>query len=509
MNRDSAGIIGRGAWCVALGEGDPVSERGGLVERAPPYSEEAEKGVLGAVLYDPARLLPLLRGEMKLSVESFYIPAHRCVWEVITALDNTRRPVDPLTVAEELRAAGRLDDAGGAVAVDRLVDACPTAAHGEYYAQIVRDKHQARRVLTVARQAEADVYGGASAAEAVSTAMAALEEIGNSVVPGARSNAEVLDALMENWVRAKDVRQNGDEFLPGLRTPYRRLNEILGGMQPGLHFFGGKSSAGKTTLVMNICAEFLAHGHGGLMIQLDDTHEDVIGRMVSMMSGVSLPALAQGFTRHEQLEKVRDEIRPMIASMNLHVVEECADIQEARNLGRFYKAKHGIEWVVIDYVQVLDADGNPRDDERQRLGKIAKGCKRMWKELRVPVLVVSQVSKFKDSEDDGMRADMADLFGASELFHAATSVLIAKQVRQRPGKNEKLALIEQAIDETGHTKRQAVALHVPKNKHGPKDSMVMLWALLKYFRFEETRWVHDKGIWRQLTWQEEMERDGG
>jgi hypothetical protein len=119
--------------------------------------------------------------------------------------------------------------------------------------------------------------------------------------------------------------------------------------------------------------------------------------------------------------------------------------------------------------------------------------------------VVSQTSKFKDSEDDGRKADMADLFGASELFHAATSVTIIKNVRQRIEKGGPFMPVEMPLDASGYTKRLAVAAHVVKNKHGPKDTMIGFWALLKYFQFTECGAVEERGIRRQLTWEEEIE----
>jgi replicative DNA helicase len=482
-------------------------------EQVAPYSEEAERGVLGAVVLDAARVLPLLRGKMGFAAEDFYVPAHRVIWETIAEMD-ARGIVDILTITERLSSLGRLEMAGGVTALDKLVEATPTAANAEYYAELVREKTNLRRIIEAGREAvQRCMAGEMSAAEIVSRGMAELQGVADGVLEEGRSNAQVLDELLVNWTRAHDVRTLGQEHLPGLRTPYDRYNEIMGGLQPGLHFFGGKSSAGKTSLVLNICRKFLLDGHAGLMIQLDDTHEDVVGRLVAMMVSKSLPALSQGFSKHEELEQIKTEIRPLISGMPLWVVEECADVAAARALARYHKARHGIEWLVIDYVQVLEAEAGARDDERIRLGKIAAACKRMWKELRIPVIVVSQTSKFKDSEDDGMRADMSDLFGASELFHAATSVMVMKAVREKVapegGGAKVLAPIEWPIDAQGFTKRVAVAGHIVKNKHGPKDCRVHFWALLKYFKFTETGMVGEKTNRRQMTWQEEMQQGGG
>jgi len=475
--------------------------------RIPPFDEAAEMGLLGAVVLDPERVVRMLAGKIKLRPEEFYGSQHRVLWEQVSAMHAAGRHIDLLTLSSWLSDRGLTDLAGGSTYIERLVESCPTPAHAEYYAEIVREKAALRRIVDAAREVLDQAYdpGERKAQDILARAMSGMEKIGHDVLAEDRSNVEVFDDCFASWQRAHDARENGEEFMPGLVTPYRRYNEIMGGMQPGLHFFGGKSSAGKTTFVLNIIRHFLLNGHGGLMVQLDDTHEDVIGRMCAMMAGVSLPALSQGFAKRGAMTKLREEIRPIIQAMKLHVVEECVDMREAAALAHYHKGKNGIEWMVIDYVQVLDADGNPRDDERIRLGKIASACKRLWKQLRIPLMVVSQTSKFKDADDDGRRADMSDLFGASELFHAATSVMILKAIRTREGRGEPLLPLTMPIDETGHTHKQAVAGHIVKNKHGPKDCMTMLWALLKYFQVEETKTIRSGGINRQMTWEDEIE----
>lgn len=474
-------------------------------QRVPPNSEEAERAVLGAMLVDAERAIGTAI-EGGVSARSFYVPANEKIYDVMVTLHAAGRPVDLLTVGQKLKELGTLDAVGGIGYVESIVDATPTAASVHYWIEKLREKERLRAILTITQQTAEHVYrGDADAVQVLSHAMAGLDHVSSDVMADRRTNSDVVDDLMVVWTRAYETRQSGGEYLPGLRTPYRRFNEIMGGLQPGLHFIGGKSSAGKTSFVLNLCHNFLLDGHPGLIIQLDDTHEDVIGRLVAMMAGVSLPALSQGFAKRDQLEKIKTDTSAVIRAMPLHVVEECHDVKEARALARFYKARHGIKWLVIDYVQVLDADGNARDDERIRLGKIAAACKRMWKELRLPVIVVSQVAKNKDAEDDGLHADMSDLFGASELFHAATSVLILKPVRKKLERGGPLIPVEMPLDSTGHSKRQAVAGHIKKNKHGAKDCMVMFWALMRYFQFAENEMIEERGIWRQRTWDEDIE----
>ncbi len=472
--------------------------------REVPHNEEAERAVLGSLLQGGAVSVGACI-QAGVTVDSFYIPAHVTVFQKILELHSSGRPVDATTVGDRVRAANELEQVGGAMFVIDLLDDTPTSAALDYWVEQVREKERMRKLLDVCRSTAAKIYEGVgNSAEILSRAVAGFDKVSADLLREKRTNADVMDSLLSVWQRAYDMRRDGGVFLPGLETPYARFNELLGGLQPGLHFIGGKSSAGKTSFVLNICNHLLLNGRAGLIIQLDDTHEDVIGRMVSMMAGCSLPALSHGFAKRDALEKIKTDTAAAIRAMPLHVIEECADVTEMRALARYYHARHKIEWLVVDYVQVLDGD-NPRDDERIRLGKIATVCKRLWKELRIPVIVVSQVARTKDSEDTGMKADMSDLFGASELFHAATSVFILKAVRRSAGRGEPLVPVVMPFDDGNKTFFTAVAGHVVKNKHGAKDCMVMFWALLKYFKFVETNMVESGGITRQQTWEEEIE----
>ncbi len=471
-------------------------------EKVPAYSEEAERGVLGSILLDGPRVLGLL-AQAGLGEEAFYVPAHQRLFVALRTMAQQDRPIDLLTVNQFLKDAGESERTGGPQFLETLVDQTPTATHADYYTGILREKWMRRRMRVWGQQILAECDECGDGPETILSRM--LEHgngIGNELMPEQRTNAEVLDGLVQDWENAARLRKNDDEHVPGLKSPFKRMNQVLGGLQPGLHFFGGKSSAGKTALIINICDWFAHNGHPGLVIQLDDTHEDMVGRIVAMRARLSLPYLSQGFARREQLDYIRTDIRAELAQLPIHVVEECEDVVQAAALAKFHHVKHKIKWVVIDYVQVLDADGNPRDDERQRLGKIAKHLKRLWKSLRLPVLVVSQTSKFKDKEDDGRSADMSDLFGASELFHAATSVTIVKKVGDVP---------QQAVADTGndYTHRYAVAAHVVKNKHGPKDQMIYFWLTPRYFFFEETLFKGSGTNAMQMTWEEEIEHTRG
>lgn len=479
-------------------------------DRIPPYAEEAERGLLGSIWIDaqPEKVMGMAL-KAGLNSEAFYVPAHQALFAALQTMLADNLIVDLITVPEWLKARGELDRIGGVQAIEKIQEAVPTSAHAQHYIEIVKAKHKRRQMIRESQQViERCYFGTEGEDEILSEALARFTDVGSDIFGKSRNNAEVFDVLMKNWQTAHDIRNSGMDHLPGIRTGYWRMDFLMGGLQPGLHFFGGKSSAGKTALIVNL---MLYWGLGnsrmkdpprpGLVIQLDDTHEDMVGRMVSILGEISLPQLTQGFAKRDKMKMVREEIGPQVSKLPIYIEEECEDVRAACALAKYYKASKKIEWLVIDYVQVLDADGNPRDDERQRLGKIAKYLKRLWKELRIPVLVVSQTSKFKDSEDNGRKADMSDLFGASELFHAATSVTILKKITDIP---------EQPVPETenNYTMKYAVAAHLCKNKHGPKDQINHFWMIPRYFTFHETSTYGKKTNKKQRTWEEDIQAGG-
>jgi replicative DNA helicase len=135
------------------------------------FSEEGERGALGAVLQDPGRLMPLLVGKMRVSGEMFYVPRHVVIWDAVVAMWREHRPIDLLTVCDWLQARGKLEGVGGASVLDALVDATPTAAHGEYYAEQVRQKFMCRRIVEVGRDAAEACGMGTAPQEVVAEMM--------------------------------------------------------------------------------------------------------------------------------------------------------------------------------------------------------------------------------------------------------------------------------------------------------------------------------------------------
>jgi len=284
--------------------------------------------------------------------------------------------------------------------------------------------------------------------------------------------------------------------LLGLATPFGRLNELLCGIQPGLHFIAAPPNAGKTCVEGQL-SEFVASTSGPVLrIYLDDTHDDAMARSASRIGGVSLNKLQHGHIQPNDMKKIKDEVRPIIEAMPMYIREDVESVEQIAVMARLYKAKYGIVMLTVDYVQIVDVESEERLMlERDRLAFVCKKLKKLWKELRIPILVLSQVQRENYKGDSNPRmASMSELFGGAVLEHTASTVSILKMLKDTD-------VAPQPLDSTGYSMKYPVAWHLVKSKHGPKG-MIPLWFYPKYFKFMETpSYVKSSGKVPQIYWK--------
>ena len=475
--------------------------------RQPPYSEEAEAAILGSMMLD-ADFTTSVCVKADITAESFYFHQHRFLFEQIQALRGNGKPVDLVSVGQWLRDTGALESIGGDAFVEGLIDKTPTTQNAPYYADIVKAMERRRLFIDACRKGLEDAYGLEDFDQLVSKHTNRVHDLSAHLFRQERSNREMIDALLERWKLAQQMRRNHDRVkLPGLTTPWGRLDEILMGLQPGLHMVGAPPSTGKTALE-NQLVHWVDAMHGPVLrIYLDDTHESAVARAACRIAGVSLAKLDNGHATNDDLEKIASDAAPIIAESRSFLIEDVETVEQVCALARLYKAKHGIVMLTVDYAQIIDSEDEDRfTQERERLILVCKKLKRLWKELRIPILLLSQVQReaYKVGADkkgagNARKASMADLFGGAGLEHTANSIWILKMLPEDD-------VEPQAIDSDGRTFKFPIALHVVKNKNGPQG-MVCLWFLKNYFRFDSTM-THALGnvtYWN--TWEEDVETE--
>jgi replicative DNA helicase len=433
--------------------------------RRPPYSEEAERGVLGSVLQDAAILD--LCVERQLIAESFYVPAHRILWDALAHMSQQSRPIDALTVAHELKESGNLDRIGGEIFLHRLIDSTPTTAHAGYYVDIVRQKHIYRQVIECSRNAENECY---SSDEDALTLLGRVEQSFFDITDKNRapmgSWPDMVRGVME---QVEAIGKGGD--VSGIKTGYVDIDRHLAGLRPGnMIVLAARPSMGKTSLGMNI-AEKVARGHvpGGEptavgIFSLEMSREDLVMRMLCSHARVSMHRIRQGYLsskgnndEHRRLVEAADVLgkAPIFLDDSPGL-----DITELRARARRMKQKHGVRLIIVDYLQLLHSREHARQGRQFEIAEVSGNIKGMAKELGLPVMVLSQLSRAPEARDVG-KPRLSDLRDSGSIEQDADIVLLLRRPCKYP-------------EDSDHEDRRLAVIDIAKNRNGPAHDGIRL-----------------------------------
>ena len=431
----------------------------GRVDRVPPHSEEAERGVLGSILMDAARVVDLAI-ERQIRPESFYIPAHRVLYENILDLHEKGRPVDLLTIGDRLRDAGQLDLVGGRSMLEALIDACPTSAHAEYYIDIVRQKFLMRKVIDCSRDAIEACYKAEDGADLIlDRAEQKLFDISNDQ---RRSAVSWGEAVRETMVHIEKIFET-KSGLTGLATGFSDLDKITSGLQPSdMVIIAARPSMGKTSLAMNV-AENVAMGVGPehapkpvAIFSLEMPRESLVRRMLCSRAGIGGSALRGGYVSREMHNRLVTAANDL--TLAPIYVDDSAGLEavELRARARRLKKKYDIQLIVVDYLQMLNYSDLAREGRQRETAAISGSLKAMAKELRVPVLVLSQLSRAPETRDAKSAVPkLSDLRDSGSIEQDADVVMLLRRpsrYKDDPEFNDKsLAIVDIAKHRNGPT----------------------------------------------------------
>jgi replicative DNA helicase len=434
--------------------------------RLPPCSEEAERGVLGSALIESERVIELC--SMKtLSAESFYIPAHRLLFEQLTAMYQNGRPIDLLTVGEHLKQSGRLEQTGGYGFLEGLIDSTPTSAHAEYYIDLVRQKHLLRRIITQAAEAIDQCYTEDDAQELLSRTEEAFFELGDQKASSSEAWKEAVKKAMA---------QIDQSHLPsGVPTGFKGLDKQLRGLHnTDMIVLAARPSMGKTSLAMNI-VEHAALGRNAAkkkyavgVFSLEMGQEQLVRRMLFSKAGVPGWKDFISQTDHGRLVSAADQL----GKAEIFIDDSAGlDMMDLRARARRMKRLYNVDLIVIDYLQLLYDKRSQRDGRQQETASISHGIKAMAKELNLPVLVLSQLSRAPEQRDGKPR--LSDLRDSGAIEQDADVVLLLQ--RKAYYKDP------EAVDAEEDT---LAVVDVAKHRNGPTGEVEMNF-FKDYTRFED------------------------
>ncbi len=397
---------------------EPRRARLGAAGRVPPHNLEAEESLLGAMILSRDAIATAVE---TCSSEDFYKPAHGHIFDAIVSLYGQGEPADPVTVADELRRAGLLDPAGGAAQLISLQANTPAISNAQRYARIVEEHALLRRLIAVAAeiaeigyQVPEDVTGAVDQAEAI-----VYEVAQRRVVDSMASLRELLDKSLDHL---EALYERGDS-ITGVPTGYHDLDERLAGLQPSnLVIVGARPAAGKTSFALGLAAHAAIEANTGILFfSLEMSHLELTQRLLCSEAHVDATRMRNGRLLDSDWPKISNAIgrlgeAPIFIDDNPNLT-----VMDIRAKARRLKSREGLGLVVVDYLQLMS--GRMSAENRQvEVSEISRGLKILARELEIPVVALSQLSRNLEQRQD-KRPVLADLRESGSLEQDADVVM--------------------------------------------------------------------------------------
>lgn len=372
--------------------------------KLPPQNIDAEKSVLGSMLIDNESIHKVIE---VLTAEGFYREAHRKVFNAIIALYQRNEPADLITVTTELRTKGDLDEVGGATYLSALVDEVPTSANAASYAKIVREKSLRRMLIEGATEiAERGYQEEGNVDDFVDQAEKIILEVAQRRIR--QGFASVKDIVKDSFKAIEELYER-KELVTGVPTGYRELDRLTCGLQRSdLIVIAGRPSMGKTAFALNMAENAAVDGASKVAIfSLEMSKEQLVQRMLCSRAEVDASKLRGGFLSESDWPKLT-RAAGILSEAPIFIDDSPAlNALEVRAKARRLQREHGLDLIVVDYLQLMRGVGRIESRERE-ISEISRALKALAKEIHVPVIALSQLNRGVEARQD-KRPQLSDL----------------------------------------------------------------------------------------------------
>ena len=439
------------------------------LERGMPSSPEAERSILGAILLDNT-----LQNEALSSLKSehFFLDAHRRIYQRIADLSENNRPIDIVTLTEELLRYKELEAVGGAAYLASLTDGVPRRSSIEHYVRIVRDKAMLRNLIHAANGVISQALEQAStAAEVIDSAESSIFNISEE-----RSGTQLTDIktiAQESFEGNLDKLFQRGGRITGVETHYQDLDEMTSGLQKSdLVIIAARPSMGKTALAINIAENAaILSGKSVAVFSLEMSKEALLNRMLCSQARVDAHKMRTGFLGREDIGKLRGALDKLLQAPIYIDDTPGISLTELRAKARRKAGdKTGLDMIVIDYLQLMSASapgGRRYENRTQEVSAISRGLKAIAKELKVPVVALSQLIRAPETRGKDTEPKLSDLRESGSIEQDADIVMFI----YRP----------EYYDRTRPELEGKAKIIVAKQRNGPTDTIQLA------FRKESTR----------------------
>jgi replicative DNA helicase len=436
------------------------------LEKTLPNNLEAERSILGAILLDDKALLNVFE---ILKPQDFYLDSHRRVFEKMLLLMNSSRAIDLVTLKEELQRASELESVGGAAYLAALTDGLPRALNIEFYAQIVKEKSTLRRLIQVSNETMSRSYKDEEPAQEVLQGLekAIFDIAGQHFHTGLANIAPVVSDVFKQI----EELSNQKTAVTGLESGFVDLDRMTSGFHPSdLIIVAARPGLGKTSLCLNI-AEHVAikHKKSVALFSLEMSKEQLVKRLLCSESRIDAHRINTGFLNKDDWNRLSRASGDLSETKIFIDDTASVTIPELRSKSRRLSLEHGLDLIVVDYLQLMSGSTQRYENRTQEISQISRGLKGIAKELGVPVIAASQLSRAVESRTgEHRKPQLSDLRESGSIEQDADLVLFIYREDMVNPTEENNGLAE---------------LIIGKQRNGPTGS-VQLAFLKQFTRFD-------------------------
>jgi replicative DNA helicase len=373
--------------------------------KLPPQAVELEEAVLGALMIDKNALNEVID---ILEPECFYKDAHREMYGVIKTLFAESQPIDMLTVSTELRKIGKLELCGGDFGIANLTQKVASSAHIEYHSRIIVQKHIQRSLIRVSSEIIHDAYDeGSDVLDLLDKAEAKLFEIANGNI---KKNYDSAQSLVKEAIeRIEHISKQ--EGLSGVATGFTKLDRLTSGWQASdLIILAARPGMGKTAFVLSMARNVAVDSNCGVAVfSLEMSSVQLITRLISSETGLSSEKLRKGKLEDYEWQQLHAKIKNLEKAPLFIDDTPALSVFDLRAKCRRLVAQHNVKVIIIDYLQLMTAGGDSKGNREQEISTISRSLKSIAKELSVPVIALSQLSRAVETRGGSKRPLLSDL----------------------------------------------------------------------------------------------------
>jgi replicative DNA helicase len=444
--------------------------------KVPPQAKDLEEAVLGAIMLEKSAFDTVVE---ILKPECFYVEAHQRVYRSMQSLQQKNQPIDILTVVEELKSREELDLVGGPYYVTRLTNAVVSSANIEAHSRIILQKFIQRELIRISGEIIGDAYEDSTDVfDLLDDAETKLFEITNNHL---RKNFDSIDTVLVKTIQRIEDLRHKNEDISGVPSGFPSLDRITYGWQPtDLIILAARPSVGKTAFALNLARCAALHATKPTPIaffSLEMSAGQLVQRILSAESEIWLEKIARGKLEEHEMKQLYAKGIQKLSQAPIFIDDTAAlNIFELRAKCRRLKNKHDVGLIIIDYLQLMSGTGENRNGNReQEISRISRDLKGLAKELQVPIIALSQLSRAVESRKEGNKMpQLSDLRESGAIEQDADMVMFL----YRP------EYYDITANEMGESNKGETHVRIAKHRNGSLET-IKLKALLHIQKFTE------------------------